>query len=82
MKINADGSAYFMIDAPIPGLMTQNFEADYLLARRLVEIGLAAGVQFFTSDIEKPSALQDTPAYSFWTALGFRVAYEKRNFMF
>jgi hypothetical protein len=82
MKINPDGTAYFMIDAPAPGIMTQNFEADYLLARRLLEIGLANGVQLFTADIEKPSPMQDTPAYRYWSALGFSVAYEKRNFMF
>jgi hypothetical protein len=82
MKINADGSAYFCIDAPVPGLMTQNFEADYLLARRLVEIGLADGVQLFTSDIEKPALAQDTPAYHFWSDLGFSVVYEKKNFVY
>lgn len=82
MKINPDNTAYFCIDAPIPGIMTQNFEADYLLARRLVEIGLNQGVELFTSDIEKPSPTQDTPAYHFWSALGFEVAYEKRNYMY
>lgn len=82
MKINANASAYFCIDAPVPGVMTQNFEADYLLAKRLIEIGLKNEVTLFTSDIEKPSFEQNTPAYRYWAALGFEVAYEKKNFMF
>lgn len=82
MKINPDNTAYFCIDAPVPGIMTQNFEADYQLSRRLIEIGLGKGVHLFAADIEKPAALRDTPAYHFWAALGFEVAYEKQNFMF
>lgn len=82
MKINPDHSAYFCIDAPVPGIMTQNFEADYVLARRLLEIGLENGVQLFAGDIEKTAPLQDTPAYGFWASLGFKVAYEKKTFSF
>lgn len=82
MKINPDETAYFMIDAPVPGVMTQQFEPDYLISRRLIEIGLEHGVKQFASDIEKPSPSQDTPAYRFWAALGFTVAYEKKNFMY
>lgn len=82
MKINADGTAYFCIDAPVPGIMTQHFEADYVLTRKLIEIGLSNGVELFTADIEKPSPAHDTPAYTYWSNLGFEVAYEKRNFMY
>ena len=81
LRINHDGSSYMMIDAPVPGVMTQRFDPDFMVSQRLVEVGLAHGVTLFTTDIEKPSVNHDTPAYHFWAALGFEVAFEKQNFM-
>ncbi len=82
MRVNTDRTAYFCIEAPVPGFMTDDFEPDYLICRRLIEIGLAEGVEMFTADIEKPSLALDGEVYEFWYALGFEVAYEKRSFMF
>lgn len=82
LHINADKTAYMMIDAPVPGIMTQQFEPDFYVAQRLVEIGLASGVELFASDIEKPSPTHDTIAYNLWRQLGFKVAYLKKNYMY
>lgn len=81
MHINPDNTAYMMIDAPVPGIMTQRFEPDYFVTQQLVEIGLSKGVKLFASDIEKPSPTRDSTAYNYWARLGFEPVYLKKNYM-
>ena len=81
LHINPDKTSYMMIDAPVPGVMTQRFEPDFYVAQHLVEIGLANCVTLFASDIEKPSPSRDTMAYQEWGRLGFKPVYLKKNYM-
>lgn len=80
MKINANGTAYLPIDAPVPGVMTQVFEPDFFIVQQMVKDGLALGVTLFATDIEKPSPSKDTPAYHFFGDLDFEVAYFRNNY--
>lgn len=64
--------AWLGIDAPIPCLMSADFEPDAAICARSVTDGLQARVRHFFADIEAPSAKLDTPAYGHFAALGFR----------
>lgn len=66
------------IDAPIPGVMTSFFEADYYLCKRLLEIAQNNGVYLVNSCIEAIDASRQTEAYNYYYKLGFKVAYLRK----
>lgn len=76
-----ENSAWLGIDAPIPGLMTGDFEPDARLCETMVREGLAAGIQDFFADIEAPSARRDSPAYAHFARLGFAPVYHRINYV-
>jgi hypothetical protein len=81
MYIDENQRAWLGIDAPIPGLMTDNFEADYFLCRHLLQIAQAKGVTFMNSCVEAVSESKDSPAYQYYYRLGFAHAYTRRYFI-
>ncbi|WP_428655673.1 hypothetical protein [Runella sp.] len=76
------GNAWLGMDAPVPGVMAPTFEEDFFISQQLVHDGLRRGVKLFSTDIEKPSLLRDTPAYEYWANLGFEIAYLRDNYGF
>jgi hypothetical protein len=80
LRINPDKTAYLMIDAPVPGIMTQDFEPDFHLVRHMIQDGLKLGVKLFVTDIENPSPTRDTTAYQSFDKLGFKTVYLRKNF--
>ena len=82
MRINPDGTAWFGIEAPVPGIMAPSFALDARLCQTMVSDGLKLGTKLFVADIEKPSAKLDTPAYQDFARLGFTRPYFRSNYVF
>jgi hypothetical protein len=75
------GLAFVGIDAPVPGVMTTDYEPDARLCETIVADGLANGASGFIADIEAPSAAHDTPAYEYFGGLGFDLPYTMTHYM-
>jgi hypothetical protein len=82
MCINPNGTAWFGIEAPVPGIMAPSFALDTRLCQAMVSDGLRLGAKLFVADIEKPSTKMDTPAYQDFARLGFTRPYFRSNFVF
>jgi hypothetical protein len=79
MHVERGGLAWLGMDAPVPGLMTDDYEADAAICARIVEDGLRLGARGFIADIEAPSVAMDTPAYEHFARLGFRRPYVRTH---
>jgi hypothetical protein len=79
MYVGPGGMAWLGMDAPVPGLMTDDHEPDAALCEYMVADGLARGARFFLADIEAPSPAMDTPAYEHFGRLGFRRPYVRTH---
>lgn len=75
-----DGFAWIGVDAPVPGLMTNDFEADYVLMHAMIRKGLSVGVKHFVTDIEKPDDYQKLDSYKYFRELDFDVEYRRKVF--
>lgn len=75
MVINPDGIAWWGIDAPVPGIMAPSFDLDLQLCQVMVQDGLQLGAKLFVADIEAPSPKKDTPAYTNFAQIGFKIPY-------
>jgi hypothetical protein len=82
MCINPDGTVWFGIEAPVPGIMAPSFALDARLCQAMVHDGLKMGAKLFVADIEKPSQKMDTPAYQDFARLGFTRSYFRTNYVF
>ena len=79
MFIGPDGAAWLGMDAPVPGVMTDDYELDAALCAYIVADGLTRGATSFLADIELPSPELDTPAYGYFARLGFRRPYVRTH---
>jgi len=79
MFIGPDGAAWLGMDAPVPGVMTDDYELDAALCAYIVGDGLTRGATSFLADIELPSPELDTPAYGYFARLGFRRPYVRTH---
>ena len=79
MFIGPDGPAWLGMDAPVPGVMTEDYEPDAALCAFIVADGLQRGATSFLADIELPSPELDTPAYGYFAGLGFRRPYVRTH---
>ncbi len=79
MFIGPGGAAWLGMDAPVPGVMTDDYELDAALCAYIVADGLARGATSFLTDIELPSPVLDTPAYGYFARLGFRRPYVRTH---
>ena len=79
MFICPDGPAWLGMDAPVPGVMTDDYEPDAALCAFIVADGLQRGATSFLADIELPSPELDTPAYGYFAGLGFRRPYVRTH---
>jgi hypothetical protein len=79
MCITPGGLAWLGMDAPVPGLMSDDYEPDAALCAAIVEDGLRLGARGFLADIEAPSERMDTPAYEYFPALGFTRPYVRTH---
>ena len=77
MYIGPDGMAWLGMNAPVPGVMAQDYQPDAAICAFLVEDGLANGARVFLADIEAPSASMDAPAYQYFSRLGFSRPYAR-----
>ncbi len=82
MCINSDGTVWFGIEAPVPGIMAPSFALDARLCQVMVQDGLKMGGKLFVADIEKPNPQMDTPAYADFARLGFTRPYFRTNYVF
>lgn len=70
-------NAWIGIDAPVPGAMTDDFEADYHLVHAMVEDCLARGVKNIIADIEMPDDTGGLASYRYFKELGFTILYRR-----
>ena len=80
MYIGPDGTAWLGMDGPVPGLTTRDYEPDAALCASIVEDGLARGARAFIADVEARSPAMDTPAYAYFSRLGFRLPYVRTHY--
>lgn len=80
MYIDTHGMAWFGMDGPVPGVMTDDYGPDAALCAAMVEDGLALGATAFLADIEAPSPGLDTPGYEYFGALGFTRPYVRTHY--
>jgi hypothetical protein len=80
MFIGPDRYAWWGMDGPVPGLGTDDYEPDAVLCEFMLRDGLELGVRCFLADIEAASEAMDTPAYSYFTRLGFRRPYVRTHY--
>ncbi len=80
MYLPAPGEIGFLaVDGPVPGVMTADHGPDAAILARIVADGLALGAAGFAADIEAPSPARDTPAYTTFARLGFRIPYTRMH---
>jgi hypothetical protein len=79
MYIGPDGTAWWGMDAPVPGVHGPIYEPDAALCEFMVADGLANGARRFIADIEAPSDTMDTPAYDYFSRLGFTRTYVRTH---
>jgi hypothetical protein len=79
MCITAGGMAWWGMDGPVPGVTTDDYEPDAAVCEHMVRDGLAHGARSFLADIEAPSEARDTPAYQYFSRLGFRRPYVRTH---
>jgi hypothetical protein len=81
MFLRPGRSAWFGIEAPVPGLMALSFEEDHCLLHALLAEAVRGGAETFAADVEAATANQSGPAYDRWHALGFSVAYHRSHYV-
>jgi hypothetical protein len=79
MYIGPGGIAWMGMDAPVPGLMTNDYEPDAAICEAMVTHGLEQGAVAFIADIEAPSDAMDTPPYEYFGRLGFTRPYVRTH---
>ena len=80
MHIGPDGIAWWGMDGPVPGVMTEDSEPDAAICAFMVEDGLARGARSFIADIEAASPDMDRPAYEYFARIGFRRPYARTHY--
>jgi hypothetical protein len=79
MYIDPDRLAWLGMNAPVPGIHTNDYEPDAALCARLVKDGLRLGARGFHTDIEAVSPTMTTPSYEYFPALGFTRPYTRTH---
>ncbi len=79
MYVGPDGTAWWGMDAPVPGVHGPIYEPDAALCEFMVADGLEHGARRFIADIEAPSDALDTPAYEYFSRLGFTRPYVRTH---
>ena len=80
MHIGPDRIAWWGMDGPVPGVMTEDSEPDAAICAFMVKDGVAHGARGFIADIEAPSPGMDTPAYGYFARIGFRRPYARTHY--
>lgn len=81
MFLRPGRSAWFGVEAPVPGLMALSFEEDHCLLHALLAEAAREGAETFAADVEAATSSQTGPAYDRWQALGFSVAYHRSHYV-
>jgi hypothetical protein len=68
------------VDAPVPGVMTQDGAPDFAIWKRAVADGLKLGVILFVADIELPDKVRNSNAYEVFARLGFTNPYTRYHY--
>lgn len=82
MYVHGDGVAWWGVEAPVPGFMTQRFDLDFHLCHEILREGLSLGVRRFVADVEKVDPNQGHDGYRNFDRLGFKRAYLRTNYGF
>lgn len=80
--ITTDGTAWWGVEAPVPGFMTSRYDWDYHLCGEMIADGLRLGVKRFAGEIESATPKRDHEGYRNYAALGFKLAYLRTNYSY
>ena len=80
--VHDNGTAWWGVEAPVPGFMTQRFNLDHHLCGEMINDGLKLGVNLFIGEIESVSLAMDHDGYKNFEALGFKYLYTRSNYSF
>ena len=76
--INDDKLAWSGVEAPVPVVMTNDFEPDRILWKHIQQFCYSNGTRLLVADIEAPSPQSNTPVYQSYAELGFTVNYLRK----
>lgn len=68
------------VDAPVPGVMTQDYAPDFAIWERAIADGLKEGAVLFVADIEFPDKNKTSPAYTGFQKIGFVIPYTRYHY--
>lgn len=68
------------VDAPVPGVMTSNYNPDFAIWQVAIRDGLNKGVELFVADIELPDPEKKGMAYEGFKTLGFEIPYTRFHY--
>jgi hypothetical protein len=76
-----DGWVWSGVDAPVPGMMTRDYQPDFLIWEQAIHDHLQAGAVYFVADIEHISPAGDLPSYQvFLGQLNFDIPYRREHY--
>ena len=68
------------VDAPVPGVMTNDYAPDFAIWRKALADGLKEHAILFVADIELPDREKNKAAYDGFQQLGFRIPYTRYHY--
>jgi len=68
------------VDAPVPGVMTNDHAPDFAIWKKAIQDGLGEGAVLFVADIELPDKERNRPAYEGFKQLGFVIPYTRYHY--
>ena len=68
------------VDAPVPGVMTNDHAPDFAIWRKAIEDGLKEHAILFVADIELPDKEKNKAAYDGFKQLGFYIPYTRYHY--
>jgi hypothetical protein len=68
------------VDAPVPGVMTNDYAPDFAIWRKAIKDGLNEQSILFVADIELPDKEKNKAAYDGFKQLGFHIPYTRYHY--
>jgi len=68
------------VDAPVPGVMTNDYAPDFAIWRQAIADGLKGGAVLFVADIELADKEKNKADYDGFKQLGFEIPYTRNHY--
>ncbi len=75
--------AWSGVEAPVPGIMTQQYQQDFLLWEHAINELKEKDVKYYVADIERIDDSKDLPSYEVFTRhFGFTIPYRRLHYTY